>query len=121
MAYVVPPLLAFVLVFIGLTQVSEAGLVGASSTVTAAAGSETGSNQRVAAALERIARAEDATIVRVVADRSAPTIRRVALVTDAPASRGESWLRDGYADFSSAMTTGVRPMADLDQFDPTGT
>ncbi|WFR67907.1 hypothetical protein P9139_05865 [Curtobacterium flaccumfaciens] len=121
MAYVVPPLLAFVLGFIGLTQVSEAGLVGASSTVTAAAGSETGSNQRVAAALERIARAEDATIVRVVADRSAPTIRRVALVTDAPASRGESWLRDGYADFSSAMTTDVRPMADLDQFDPTGT
>jgi hypothetical protein len=121
MAYVVPPLLAFVLGFIGLTQVSEAGLVGASSTVTAAAGNETGSNKRVAAALERIARAEDATIARVVADRSAPTVRRVALVTDAPASRGESWLRDGYADFSSAMTTDVRPMADLDQFDPTGT
>ncbi|OII22198.1 hypothetical protein BIV03_13545 [Curtobacterium sp. MCBA15_016] len=121
LAYVVPPVLALVLAFIGVTQVGEAGLIGASSTVTATAGPETGSNQRVAAALDRVARVADATIVRVVADRAAPTTRRVALVTDAPASRGERWLQDGYADFSRSMTTHVRPMQDLDQFDPTGT
>lgn len=120
-AYIVPPVLAFVLGFIGVTQVSEAGLVGASSVVTATPGDQTGSNQRVAAALDRVSRVENATIVRVVADRAAPTRRRVALVTDAPGSRGESWLHDGYADFASAMTTRVRPMKDLDQFDPTGT
>lgn len=121
LAYVVPPVLAFVLGFIGVTQISEAGVIGASSVVTTTAGPDTGSNQRVAAALDRVSRAEGATIVRVVADRAAPTTRRVALVTDAPASRGESWLRHGYADFANAVTTRVRPMKDLDQFDPTGT
>jgi hypothetical protein len=121
LAYVVPPVLALVLAFIGVTQVSEAGLIGASSKVTAAPGPETGSNQRVSAALERAARAADATIVRIVADRAAPDRRRVALVTEAPASRGERWLHGGYADFASSMTTRVRPMRDLDQFDPTGT
>jgi hypothetical protein len=120
LAYCVPPLLAFVLGFIGLVQVSEAGIVGASSVVTAAAGAETGSNQRVANALEQVAEAEHATIARVVADREAPTTRRVALVTDAPSSRGAGWLLDGYGDFTRSMATTVRPMSDLDQFDPTG-
>ena len=120
LAYLVPPLLAAVLGFVGLVQVSEAGIVGASSVVTAAAGAETRSNQRVAIALERVAEAEHATIARVVADREAPTTRRVALVTDAPSSRGAGWLRDGYEDFTRSMVTTVRPMSELDQFDPTG-
>jgi hypothetical protein len=120
LAYFVPPLLASVLGFIGLVQVSEAGIVGASSVVTAAAGAETRSNQRVAIALEQVAEAEHATIARVVADREAPTTRRVALVTDAPSSRGAGWLRDGYEDFTRSMVTTVRPMSELDQFDPTG-
>lgn len=120
LAYFVPPLLASVLGFIGLAQVSEAGIVGASSVVTAAAGAETRSNQRVAIALEQVAEAEHATIARVVADREAPTTRRVALVTDAPSSRGAGWLLDGYEDFTRSMVTTVRPMSELDQFDPTG-
>ncbi|MBB1196061.1 hypothetical protein [Curtobacterium flaccumfaciens] len=120
LAYLVPPLLAAVLGFIGLVQVSEAGIVGASSVVTAAAGAETGSNQRVATALEQVAEAEHATIARVVADRAAPTTRRVALVTDAPSSRGAGWLLDGYEDFTRSMVTTVRPMSELDRFDPTG-
>jgi len=120
LAYLVPPLLASVLGFVGLVQVSEAGIVGASSVVTAAAGAETGSNQRVATALEQVAEAEDATIARMVADRAAPTTRRVALVTDAPSSRGAGWLLDGYEDFTRSMVTTVRPMSELDQFDPTG-
>ncbi|EYT62560.1 hypothetical protein H489_0113225 [Curtobacterium flaccumfaciens UCD-AKU] len=120
LAYLVPPLLASVLGFVGLVQVSEAGIVGASSVVTAAAGAETGSNQRVATALEQVAEAEHATIARMVADRAAPTTRRVALVTDAPSSRGAGWLLDGYEDFTRSMVTTVRPMSELDQFDPTG-
>ncbi|MBF4596448.1 hypothetical protein ITJ50_10065 [Curtobacterium sp. VKM Ac-2889] len=120
LAYLVPPLLASVLGFVGLVQVSEAGIVGASSMVTAAAGAETGSNQRVATALEQVAEAEHATIARMVADRAAPTTRRVALVTDAPSSRGAGWLLDGYEDFTRSMVTTVRPMSELDQFDPTG-
>ncbi|MBT1610140.1 hypothetical protein [Curtobacterium poinsettiae] len=120
LAYLVPPLLASVLGFVGLVQVSEAGIVGASSVVTAAAGAETGSNQRVATALEQVAEAEHATIARMVADRAAPTTRRVALVTDAPPSRGAGWLLDGYEDFTRSMVTTVRPMSELDQFDPTG-
>ncbi|OII05819.1 hypothetical protein BIU95_14220 [Curtobacterium sp. MCBA15_007] len=120
LAYLVPPLLASVLGFVGLVQVSEAGIVGASSVVTAAAGAETGSNQRVATALKQVAEAEHATIARMVADRAAPTTRRVALVTDAPSSRGAGWLLDGYEDFTRSMVTTVRPMSELDQFDPTG-
>ncbi|GAA3340972.1 hypothetical protein GCM10017714_22980 [Curtobacterium pusillum] len=120
LAYGIPPLLAFVLGFFGLVQVNEAGVVGASAVVTASAGPETGSNQRVVNALERVARTEGATIARVVADRAAPTTRRAVLVTDAPTSRGEAWLRDGAPDFSRSMTTEVRPMSVLDEYDPTG-
>lgn len=120
LAYVVPPLLASALAFIGLVQVSEAGLVGASSVVTAAAGADTASNQQVARALEEVAETEGTTIVRVVADREAPTTLRLALVTHAPSSLGAGWLGDGYSDFTRSMTTTVRPMSDLDHFDPVG-
>ena len=120
LAYAVPPILAFFLGFVGLLQVSEGGVVDASSVVTAAAGAETGSNGRVAKALQRVARAEGATIVRVVADRAAPTTRRTVLVTDSPTSRGEAWLRDGAPDFTRSVTTEVRPMSALDEYDPTG-
>lgn len=120
LAYVVPPLLASVLGFIGLVQVSEAGLVGASSVVTAAAGADTASNQRVAKSLEQVAETEGATIVRVVADRAAPTTLRQALVTGAPSSLGAGWLSDGYGDFTRSMSTTVLPMSDLDHFDPVG-
>lgn len=120
LAYAIPPILGAVLSFIGIVQISEAGIIGASSVVTAAPGSEPTSNARVAAALERVARSNDATIVRVVADRTAPTTRRAALVTSAPESAGARWLRDGYPDFTRSMTTSVRPISALDAFDPTG-
>lgn len=120
LAYAVPPILGAVLSLIGIMQISEAGIIGASSIVTAAPGSAPTSNAEIAAALERVARSNDATIVRVVADRTAPTMRRAALVTSAPESDGARWLRDGYPDFTRSMTTTVRPISALDAFDPTG-
>ncbi|MFZ7088927.1 hypothetical protein [Curtobacterium sp. RRHDQ10] len=120
LAYVVPPLLAFFLGFIGSLNLSEAGLVGVRSVVTAASGTGSTSNRVVASSMERVARAHDATIARVVADRSAPTDRRVALVTGAPSSDGAAWLRNGYREFSRSMTTRVLPMSALDRYDTTG-
>lgn len=120
LAYAVPPILAVVLSFIGIVQVSETGIIGASAIVTAVPGSAPTSNAGVAAALEQVARANGATIVRVVADRAAPTTRRTALVTNSPETEGARWLDDGYPDFTRSMTTTVRPMAALDAFDPAG-
>ncbi len=121
LAYVVPAVLAVVLGFVGLLQVAESGAVGSTGTVTASAGAATGSNERVAAALERVARTEHVTIVRFVADRTSPVDRRAALTTGAPGTRGATWLRAGYPDFSRGMSTRVEPMAALVEFDPTGT
>ncbi|PZE87091.1 hypothetical protein [Curtobacterium sp. MCBD17_032] len=120
MAYVVPPVLAVVLAFLGCEQLSQTGVVGVSTVVTAAVGSGSTSNGAVAASLERVAREHDATIVRTVADRSAPTSRRTALVTGAPGTRGAEWLRNGYAEFDPSITTAVRPMSALDRYDPAG-
>jgi hypothetical protein len=120
LAYVIPPLLAVVLAFLGATRLSESGVVGVSAVVTAAAERGTTSNGRIAASLEDVARRHQATVVRTVADRSAPTTRRTALVTAAPGTDGAEWLQDGYADFSPTVRTAVRPMAALDRYDPTG-
>jgi hypothetical protein len=120
LAYVIPPLLAVVLAFLGAVRLSESGVVGVSSVVTAAAAGGTTSNGRIAAALEDVARRQHATIVRTVADRSSPTARRTVLVTTAPRSDGADWLRDGYAEFSRSVRTTVRPMAALDRYDPVG-
>ncbi|PZF15481.1 hypothetical protein DEJ25_01775 [Curtobacterium sp. MCPF17_011] len=120
LAYVIPPLLAVVLAFLGMLRLSDSGVVGVSSVVTAAAGTGTTSNGRIAVSLEDVARRHHATIVRTVADRSAPTTRRTALVTAAPGTDGAGWLRDGYPDFSRTVRTAVRPMAALDRYDPTG-
>ncbi|MCS6544798.1 hypothetical protein [Curtobacterium herbarum] len=120
LAYVIPPLLAVVLAFLGSVRLSESGVVGVSSVVTAAAEGRTTSNGRIASALEHVARRHHATIVRTVADRSAPTARRTVLVTNAPGSVGTDWLRDGYTEFSRSVRTTVRPMAALDHHDPVG-
>jgi hypothetical protein len=120
LAYVVPPVLAVVLGFLGCLQVSQAGVVGVSSVVTTAADSGSVSSGRVAASLERVARAHDATVVRTVADRSAPTSRRTVLVTGAPGTRGAAWLQHGYRQFDTSITTTVRSMAALDRYDPSG-
>ncbi|WIB26443.1 hypothetical protein [Curtobacterium sp. MCSS17_015] len=120
LAYVVPPVLAVVLAFLGCEQLSQTGVVDVSTVVTAAVGSGSTSNGVVAESLERVAREHDATIVRTVADRSAPTRRRTALVTDAPGTRGAAWLRNGYAEFDPSITTAVRPMSALDRYDPAG-
>jgi len=120
LAYVIPPLLAVVLAFLGATRLSESGVVGVSSVVTAVAERGTMSNGRIAVSLEDVARRHQATVVRTVADRSAPTARRTALVTAAPGTDGAEWLRDGYADFSRTVRTTVRPMAALDRYDPAG-
>ena len=120
LAYVIPPVLAVVLAFLGATRLSESGVVGVSSVVTAVAERGITSNGRIAASLEDVARRHQATVVRTVADRSAPTARRTALVTAAPGTDGAEWLRDGYADFSRTVRTTVRPMAALDRYDPAG-
>jgi hypothetical protein len=120
MAYVVPPVLAVVLAFLGCVQLSQTGVVGVSTVVTAAVGSGSTSNEMIAGSLERVAREHDATIVRTVADRSAPTSRRTALVTGAPGTRGAEWLQGGYDEFDPSITTTVRPMSALDRYDPSG-
>ena len=119
-AYAIPPLLGLLLGFLGLVQVSEDGLVGVSSVVTAASETGAASNADVARSLERVANDHDATIARVVADPRTPTTRRVALVTDAPATAGSTWLDGGYRDFTHSMTTRIRPMADLVHYDTAG-
>jgi hypothetical protein len=120
LAYVIPPLLAVVLAFLGMVRLSESGVVGVSSVVTAAAETGNAPNHRIASSLEDVARRHHATIVRTVADRSAPTVRRTVLVTAAPGSDGAEWLRDGYADFARTVSTTVRPMSALDRYDPAG-
>ncbi len=121
LAYAIPPVLAFVLAFVGLTVADETSVVGATSSVTVSLGGAARSNRIIAGAITRVAEEHHATVVRMVADRADPDGRRTALVTDAPGTLGEQWLRDGYPDFSSAVSTRVRPMADLDRVDPTGT
>ncbi|MGN7191772.1 MULTISPECIES: hypothetical protein [unclassified Curtobacterium] len=120
-AYAIPPVLAFLLACVGLAVVSESGLVGASSTVTAVAGSAPASNGRVADALREAADATGSTVVRTIADREHPESRRTALVTAAPGSAGRAWLRDGYTDFWPGVATRVRPMTALVDHDPVGT
>ena len=120
-AYAIPPILAFLLACIGLAVVSEAGVVGASSTVTAVAGSTPASNGRVADALREAAEQTDSTIVRTIADRERPGSRRTALVTDVPGTAGHAWLRDGYTDFRPGIETRVRPITALVDHDPVGT
>ena len=71
-AYAIPPLLGLLLGFLGLVQVSEDGLVGVSSVVTAASETGVASNARLARSLERVANDHDATIARVVADPRQP-------------------------------------------------
>lgn len=120
LAYVVPPVLAVVLAFLGCLQLSQGGLVGVSSVVTVSSGTGAVSNRAVARALEQVAHEHHATIAKTVADRSEPTSRRTALVTDVPGTSGATWLRDGYADFDPGTTTTVRPMSTLDRYDPSG-
>ncbi|MFJ3382072.1 hypothetical protein ACIPJ2_16870 [Curtobacterium sp. NPDC090217] len=119
-AYAVPPLLAFLLGFLGLVQASESGLLGVSSVVTAVAQSGSASNARVAESLEAVAGDHGVTIARVVADPREPNTRRVALVTGAPSTSGAAWLDRGYRDFARTMTTRVEPMADLVHYDTAG-
>lgn len=121
LAYAIPPVLAFVLAFVGLTVTDEMGVVGATSSITVSLDGTARSNRVIAGAITRVAEEHHATVVRMVADRADPNGHRTALVTDAPGTLGERWLRDGYPDFSRAVSTRVRPMADLDRVDPAGT
>lgn len=119
-AYVVPPLLAMLLSVVGLLRVDQDGVIGVSTVVTAASGEDAVSNRVIADRIDRVARTHRATIVRVVADRSAPSSRRTVLVTGAPGSSGAEWLRAGYPSFDRSMSTRVRPLAELDRYDPAG-
>ncbi|MDB6427950.1 hypothetical protein [Curtobacterium sp. 20TX0008] len=121
LAYAIPPVLAFVLAFVGLAVTDESGVVGSTSSVTVSLDGAAQSNRVIAGAIARVAREHHATVVRMVADRADPIGRRTALVTDAPGTIGEQWLRDGYPDFSRTMSSRVRPMSDLDRVDPAGT
>lgn len=121
LAYAIPPVLGFVLAFVGLVETDEIVVVGATSSVTVSLDGAARSNRIIAGAITRVAEEHHATVVRMVADRADPTRRRTALVTDAPGTLGEQWLRGGYPDFSRTVSTLVRPMSDLDRVDPTGT
>lgn len=121
LVYAIPPVLAFVLAFVGLAETDETGVVGATSSGTVSLDGAARSNRIIAGAIARVAGEHHATVVRMVADRADPIGRRTALVTGAPGTLGERWLHDGYPDFSRTVATRVRPMSDLDRVDPTGT
>lgn len=121
LVYAIPPVLAFVLAFVGLVEKDESGVVGATSSITVSLDGAARPNRIIAGAISRVAEEHHATVVRMIADRADPNGRRTALVTDAPGTLGEQWLDDGYPDFSRAVSTRVRPMSDLDRVDPTGT
>ncbi len=119
--YVMVPLLALVLGFLAAVEQSERGVPEASAALLATAGSSTESNGALAARLERAAAADGITVVRVVADPSAPDRRRTLLVTGAPGTLGSQWLADGYPEFARSITTTVEPMHVLDRHDTAGT
>lgn len=119
-AYVIPPLLGVLLGFLGLVQVSEDGLIGVASVVTASSQSGAQSNARVSRSLERVAADQDATIARVVADAREPSRKRVSLVTGAPSTSGRAWLDGDYRDFAPRMTTRIQPMSQLVHYDTAG-
>lgn len=121
LAYVLLPLLALVLGFLAAVEQSERGVPEASTALLASAGTHTDSNRALAARLERAAAAEGVTIVRVVADPSAPDRRRTLLVTGTPGTLGARWLADGYPEFARSITTAVEPMRMLDRHDTAGT
>lgn len=116
-AYAVAPLVACVIAFLGLFQADQGGVLGASTSITAVGRAGSDNNARLASSLEDAADETGGTIVREVADPSSPSTKRTLLVTGASGSLGAHWLERGYPDFTRSMSTLVRPMSDLDQYD----